>query len=414
MAFDVKITWPDVKRNLELSLTDETMSVHGQHGKSLLLKTKKDEKWILKVFPNIIEDKEIDIMDIDLESDPDKVRHFLHLWRVLNEYVASQIAIELKVNVPEAIIVCSSEISKHKLNPDYNIQLGEDEIILDEEGGGPENAEELYRFSERDNYLIETSSKFEALLKGYSLNGNPTDVLAVLIKFVPNSKNLDQYLDENEFETAIENIKSLDDGYKLLPLDVWLNDPDRNQGNYLIELKEDQEIRGIYGLDYEMWSFGSDIWMDQDTVTKGRSYLTAIIHNATHLFDDRVLETIFSISSLSDDELEELTLAPQIICKFFEYNIENDFLDNDERLKLLSIEENMWDFLAETRPRVETLTLRIIKQIGLPKPLKSLQKKLEDYKEDYESYDEEFDIAEVEDEDTDEEFDDPEIEDDEN
>ncbi|MHA2336362.1 MAG: hypothetical protein ACXACX_03625, partial [Candidatus Hodarchaeales archaeon] len=227
-------------------------------------------------------------------------------------------------------------------------------------------------------------------------------------------KNLDQYLDENEFETAIENIKSLDDGYKLLPLDVWLNDPDRNQGNYLIELKEDQEIRGIYGLDYEMWSFGSDIWMDQDTVTKGRSYLTAIIHNATHLFDDRVLETIFSISSLSDDELEELTLAPQIICKFFEYNIENDFLDNDERLKLLSIEENMWDFLAETRPRVETLTLRIIKQIGLPKPLKSLQKKLEDYKEDYESYDEEFDIAEVEDEDTDEEFDDPEIEDDEN
>ncbi|MHA1990389.1 MAG: hypothetical protein ACW98A_05435 [Candidatus Hodarchaeales archaeon] len=401
MTFDIKVNWPDEKRTIELSLTDETMSVHGQHGKSLLLKTKKGEKWILKVFPNIIEDNEIDIMDIDLESDPEKVRHFLHLWRVLNEYVASQIAIELNVNVPEAIIVCSSEISKHKLNPDYKIQLGEDEIILDEEGGGPETAEELYRFSERDNYLIETSSKFEALLKGYSLNGNPTDVLAVLIKFVPNSKNLDQYLDENEFETAIENIKGLDDGYKLLPLDVWLNDPDRNQGNYLIELKKNKEINGIYGLDYEMWSFGSDIWMDQDTVTKGRSYLTAIIHNATHLFDDRVLETIFSISSLSDDELEELTLAPQIISKFIEYNIENDFLDSDERLKLLSIEENMWDFLAETRPRVETLTLRIIKQIGLPKPLKALQKKLEDYKEDYETYDEEFDNAELGDEDND-------------
>ena len=397
MSFDIKITWFEDNRTLELFITDKKMEVHGQHGKSHILETKNKEKWILKIFPRIIDNQEIDIMDLDIEGDPEQESKKLHFWRVLNEYVASQIAHTLQLNVPEAIIVTSSPINNFQLTDDYKLKLGEDEIILDEDEGRPETADELYRYHERDDYSIESSKKFDDLLANSSLTKQSTDVLGILIKFVPNSENLDQYLENNDFDEAVANIKSLDDGFKLLPLDVWLNDPDRNQGNYLVEKSEKEGLKAIYGLDYEMWSFGSDIWMDQDEVTKGRSYLTAIIHNATHLFDNRVMETIFNISSLNDDELEELTLAPKIVCKFLEYNIENGNLNSDERLKLLSIEENMWDFLAETRPRVETLTLRIIKQIGLPKHLKSLQKKLEEYEEDY------FDYFDEDKEDTDDE-----------
>ncbi len=391
MSFDIKITWSDENRTLELSLTDKKMDVHGQHGKSHILEAKNKEKWILKIFPRIIDNNEIDIMDLDIEGDTEQESKKLHFWRVLNEYVASQIAITLQLNVPEALIVTSSPVSKLRLEDDYKLKLGEDEIILDDDEGSPETADELYRYHERDNYLIESSKNFDDLLASYSLTNRSTDVLGILIKFIPNSENLDQYLENNDFDKAMENIKKLDDGFRLLPFDTWLNDPDRNQGNYLVEKNTKNGLKAIYGLDYEMWSFGSDIWMDQDEVTKGRSYLTAVIHNATHLFDDRVMETIFNISSLNDDVLEELTLAPKIICKFLEYNIENSHLDSDERLKLLSIEENMWDFLAETRPRVETLTLRIIKQIGLPKHLKSLQKKLEEFEEEYFDYFEEED-----------------------
>ena len=396
MSFDIKITWSDENRTLELSLTDKKMDVHGQHGKSHILEAKNKEKWILKIFPRIIDNNEIDIMDLDIEGDTEQESKKLHFWRVLNEYVASQIAITLQLNVPEALIVTSSPVSKLRLEDDYKLKLGEDEIILDDDEGSPETADELYRYHERDNYLIESSKNFDDLLASYSLTNRSTDVLGILIKFIPNSENLDQYLENNDFDKAMENIKKLDDGFRLLPFDTWLNDPDRNQGNYLVEKNTKNGLKAIYGLDYEMWSFGSDIWMDQDEVTKGRSYLTAVIHNATHLFDDRVMETIFNISSLNDDVLEELTLAPKIICKFLEYNIENSHLDSDERLKLLSIEENMWDFLAETRPRVETLTLRIIKQIGLPKHLKSLQKKLEEFEE------ESFDYFDDEDEDEEE------------
>ncbi|OLS20016.1 MAG: hypothetical protein HeimC3_42270 [Candidatus Heimdallarchaeota archaeon LC_3] len=396
MSFDIKIIWPDENKTLELSLTGKKMDVHGQHGKSHILEAKNKEKWILKIFPRIIDNNEIDIMDLDIEGDTEQESRKLHFWRVLNEYVASQIAITLQLNVPEALIVTSSPVSKLRLEDDYKLKLREDEIILDDDEGSPETADELYRYHERDNYLIESSKNFDDLLASYSLTNRSTDVLGILIKFIPNSENLDQYLENNDFDKAMENIKKLDDGFRLLPFDTWLNDPDRNQGNYLVEKNTKNGLKAIYGLDYEMWSFGSDIWMDQDEVTKGRSYLTAVIHNATHLFDDRVMETIFNISSLNDDVLEELTLAPKIICKFLEYNIENGHLDSDERLKLLSIEENMWDFLAETRPRVETLTLRIIKQIGLPKHLKSLQKKLEEFEE------ESFDYFDDEDEDEEE------------
>ena len=386
MPFDVKITWPEQDRTLKLMLTNETLQVHGQHGKSLIFNDNNNEKWIFKIFPRIIEDEEIDILSIDLEEEPEKVKHYLHFWRVLNEYVASQIAQTLNLNVPEAIIVCSSKINAHPLSSDYQLKLGEDVIVLDEEEGRPENGEEFYRYSERDHYTIETSKKFEEILASYSLSGNATDVLGVLIKFIPNSENLDQYLENNEFETAIANIKSVDDGYKLVPLDTWLNDPDRNQGNYLVQKNDEGKLIAVWGLDYEMWSFGSDIWMDEDNITRGRSYLTAIIHSDTNLFDPRILETLFWISSLNDYELEELTLAPQIVCKFIEYNIENGALKPEERFKLLNIEENMWDFLAETRPRVETLTLRIIRQIGLPNHLSELQKKLEEYQEEIDDF----------------------------
>jgi len=186
--------------------------------------------------------------------------------------------------------------------------------------------------------------------------------------------NLQTYLDTQEdFDKAISEISSISSGFKLLPFDVWLNDPDRNQGNYLIKMDGDKTV-DVYGLDYEMWSFGDDLWMDRDVVALGRSYLTAVIHRKTTIFDPRINETLFRIASLTKSQLTKLTRAPTLLCKFMEYHVKNTGLDPDERIKLLNVEQNLLDFLIETKPSLDKITLRIIRQIGLPKDLKELEK----------------------------------------
>ena len=89
----------------------------------------------------------------------------LHLWRVLNEYVASTLAKKLELTVPEAILITSGQVSQLKLEPDQELPLPEDEIILDDEHT-PETAEEYYQLSSREHYIIETSEQFEEILTG--------------------------------------------------------------------------------------------------------------------------------------------------------------------------------------------------------------------------------------------------------
>jgi hypothetical protein len=342
------------------------------------------ERWLLKIFGHIIdiELKEIPFLDVDLSADPEKMKDRLQFWRALNEYNASLLAYELDLNVPVCYLITSQKISDFEVEKNSIIPLDEDEIVLDEDFGAPETADEFYYLTGREKYFLETSENFETLLRNYSLSKDETTVIGVLTRMVPNVKTLQGYFDVEEFTTVVEKVSSLDDAYSLIPFDVWLNDPDRNQGNYLIQFDKDNNPVSLVGIDYEMWSFGSDIWQDVDIITQGRSYLTAVVHKSTNFFDDRILETFFKISTLSDIDIEYLTFAPVIMCKFIEYHINQKNLNSDERFKLLQIEENNRDFLFETVPKIDKLSLRLIRQIGLPSANKELEEKILNIKEE--------------------------------
>ncbi|MHA1168830.1 MAG: hypothetical protein ACTSRU_13460 [Candidatus Hodarchaeales archaeon] len=374
MGYDLEIKWSDSKV-LKLNLTGKKLEAHGQHGQATLLADDAGEKWLLKPFTKVldVQSAEIPVLDVDIEGDPEEMKHRLHLWRVLNEYVASRLAEILGLNVPKCILVTYGKVSNFKLEPSTELAIPEDHIILDEDEAY-DTAEEVYEISKRENYTVKTSRSFNKLLAEMSGSDNPSLVIGALIKFIPDSVNLQTYLDTQEdFDKAISEISSISSGFKLLPFDVWLNDPDRNQGNYLIKMDGDKTV-DVYGLDYEMWSFGDDLWMDRDVIALGRSYLTAVIHRKTTIFDPRINETLFRIASLTKSQLTKLTRAPTLLCKFMEYHVKNTGLDPDERIKLLNVEQNLLDFLIETKPSLDKITLRIIRQIGLPENLKELEK----------------------------------------
>ncbi len=358
----------------KLKLSDKTLSAAGQHGKATILVDHQGKEWLLKIFSNILdlEVKKVSDLDIDIQDTPERSRDRLHLWRVLNEITASRLGRRLYLNVPETRIICSGKVAKFKLKSS-TVLKEEDVVVLDEEEEEGESAEEFYSFSEREIGSLKTSDRFEEILAQKSPRKNPTDILALLQEKVPDSRNIDEYLDDHkaDLDAAFENIQSIDDAFLLLPFDIWLNDPDRNAGNYLVQLNEKNEASRIWGIDYEMWSFGSDIWMEEDNVTQGRSYLTAIIHPKSHIFDSRVNQTFYRIRMLSDEEIVQMTKAPQLACKFFEFHINTGDLHPDERDKLKQVEINLEDFLIESRPRSDKLSEIITRQIGLPKDFKT-------------------------------------------
>ncbi|MFX0051472.1 MAG: hypothetical protein ACFFAJ_06980 [Candidatus Hodarchaeota archaeon] len=353
-------------------ISEKKMTAEGQHGKATILEDENGKEWLLKTFGNIIDFEMNKIMDleVDIHESPDEGRHRMHIWRVLNELTASRLGQKLKLNVPKAIVVCSQQIADHPLEASSQLALG-DVVILDDEEGAPDTADEYYEFAARDSYTLETSQLFEKILSDRSNNNNSTTVLGLLMEKIQNTMNLDEYLDSqsDDFDKAFQSIRDIDDGYHLLPFDIWLNDPDRNAGNYLVEVDETKPgkpINACWGIDYEMWSLGSDIWMEEDEITKGRSYLTAIIHPSSNIFDPRVNQTLYRIRNISDEELVLMTRAPQLLCKFFEYHISQKALENDERIVLKQVETNLEDFLSESRPRSDKLSEILTKQIGLP------------------------------------------------
>ena len=380
MSFDLKLTWPDENESLTLKLSNEKLQSAGQHGQSIILESKSNEKFLLKIFNRVIDsaNKTIPFADIDLDAEPEEMKNRLQLWRAINEYTASNLAQDLELNVPESLLITSSKVSEFPLDFGDILPLPSDEIILDDELGAPETAEEFYLLSLRDNYTISTSDAFESVLEAHSEEKNATLVIGVLTKIIPNSKTIDQYLEaEIGFEKAVQKISSIDNAYKLIPFDTWLNDPDRNQGNYLVQLAEDGETPvDLWGIDYEMWSFSFDDVLkigDEEDITHGRSYLTAIIHKTTDFFDKRILESFFKISSMRDDDIEIASYAPKVLSQYIEYHIKNDNLGADERFKILQIEENIRDFLFESIPKIDKLSIRLINQVGLPKDLRELE-----------------------------------------
>jgi len=369
--WDLTIFDSTTKSNIvnQFRLTEQVMETAGQHGHAIILKDMYGGEWLLKIFSNIIdfELKEIQNLEVDIEESPEVNQERMHLWRILNELTASRLAQKLRLNVPKVIIITSQVVSDFNLSPQTSLPL-EDVVIFDDEGA-PETADEYYQYSERDPYTLETSSQFEKILSEKSNDRTSSSPLALLIEKVPNSVNLDQYIDSiaKGIDEAFEEIQGLDDGYYLLPFDIWLNDPDRNVGNYLVTTNNEKKATQIWGIDYEMWALGSDIWMEEDEITKGRSYLTAIIHNNTDIFDPRINQTVFRIRELSEEEIHWMARAPQLLCKYFEYHIFKNNLLPDERIHLKQVEINLEDFLIESRPRSDKLSNLLIKQIGLPK-----------------------------------------------
>lgn len=353
-------------------LTEKTMETAGQHGKAIILLDEQGKEWLLKTFSNIIDfDLEtISDLEVDIQDSPEESRHRMHLWRVLNELTASRLGLRIRLNVPKVFVICSQKIADLALKESSPLTLG-DVVILDDEDGGPETADEFYDFSNRETYSLETSENYEKILASKSTRNDPSSILALISEKIPDTINLDEYFDSyKDLDGAFESLRQIDDGYFLLPFDIWLNDPDRNAGNYLVQFNESKEAIRIWGIDYEMWALGSDIWMEEDEITKGRSYLTAIIHPTTNIFDPRVHQTIHRIRSLLDEEITSMTKSPQLLCKFFEYHITQKNLDPEERIVLKQVETNLEDFLSESRPRSDKLSDILIKQIGLPSDFK--------------------------------------------
>ncbi|MHA2154728.1 MAG: hypothetical protein ACXABU_05275 [Candidatus Hodarchaeales archaeon] len=358
----------------KLKLSDKTLAAAGQHGKATILVDNEGKEWLLKVFSHIIDFdvKKVSDLDIDIQDTPEKSRERLHLWRVLNEITASRLGRRLHLNVPESHLICSGKVVKFALKSS-TILKEEDVVVLDEEEEDGETAEEFYNLSEREIGSLTTSDRFEEILAKKSSRKKAVDVLAILQEKIPNSRNIDEYLDDQkaDLDGAFAAIQNIDDAFLLLPFDIWLNDPDRNAGNYLVQMDKSNKASQIWGIDYEMWSFGSDIWMEEDNVTQGRSYLTAIIHPKSHIFDSRVNQTFYRIRMLQDEEIIQMTKAPKLACKFFEYHINKGNLHSDEREKLKHVEVNLEDFLIESRPRSDKLSEIIARQIGLPKDFKT-------------------------------------------
>ncbi len=353
-------------------ITKKAMTAAGQHGKAIVLIDEQNKEWLLKSFSKFIDFEMNKILDleVDIEDSPEESRHRMHLWRVLNELTASRLGQRLRLNVPNALVVCSQQIADQPLEQTTILDLG-DVVILDEdEEDEGDTAEEFYELSERESYTLETSEKFEQLLTKKSERGDPSTILALIMEKIPNTINLDEFLDTKDLDGAFETIQQIDDGYSLLPFDIWLNDPDRNAGNYLVQFDEEKKPNKIWGIDYEMWALGSDIWMEEDEITQGRSYLTAVIHTKSNIFDPRVTQTVHRIRSVTDEELTSMTRAPRILCKFFEYHITQKNIDPDERDVLKQVESNLEDFLIESRPRSDKLSDILIRQVGLPSDYK--------------------------------------------
>ena len=369
--WDLIIFKDDNQKEIEnrFRISEKKLSAEGQHGKATIFVDELGQEWLLKIFSKIIdyENKEILNLDVDIKDSPERSRERLHLWRLLNELTASRLGRQLHLNIPRNYLIGSGKISQFPLKPSTSLKL-EDVIILDEEEGQAETADEFYDFQIRETGSMKTSEKFESLLAARSSNNNSEDVLGILQEKIDNSKILDEFLDAHPggFDAAFEEVGLLDDGFLLLPFDIWLNDPDRNAGNYLVQLNDEGKANQIWGIDYEMWSFGSDIWMEEDQITQGRSYLTAIIHPKSHIFDSRVNMTLYRIKMLQDEVIQQLTKAPTFMCKFFEFHINKGNITADERFILKQVEENLDDFLLESRPKPDKLSDIITRQIGLP------------------------------------------------
>jgi hypothetical protein len=367
----LKISFPNGTR-LDLEYSGEKIA-GGQHGSPLVFQDRNSlKKYILKPFYNAIDSEfnQLNALDVDLSWEAARSKDRGQFSRIANEIVASRVATALSLKVPYCFPVVSSEVADFQIDPKEQLLLDPKVKILDETGE-PETYEEFYRFQEREIAILDASEELDDILFSRRSGDYPPDpsfVIGIFSEFIPNSEDfasaMDKATEENYLDEWVDEIRENDSGFELLPFDTWLNDPDRNNQNYLIQKENGQ--KAIWGIDYEMFSFGADI-PEEDDSTKGRSYLAAILHKNTSLGDPRILQTLMKIKMLSEETITAVTRLPFLILQYVEFHIAKGNLDPDEREKIKSTEQNLFDCLWETKPKMSRLETTLEQQIGSPK-----------------------------------------------
>ncbi|MHA2270678.1 MAG: hypothetical protein ACXACI_02365 [Candidatus Hodarchaeales archaeon] len=367
----LRISFPNGIR-LDLEYSEEEIT-GGQHGSPLVFQDRKSlKKFVLKPFFNAIdaEFSQLNALDVDLSWEAARSKDRGQFGRIANELVASRVAAALSLNVPHCFPVVSTDVASFKIEPKTKLSLDPEVKVLDE-SGKPETYEEFYRFQEREIVILDTSTELDDIMFSRRTEDYPPDpsfIVGILSEFIPNSHDLatrmDKASEEKRLDEWVDELRAQDSGYYLLPFDTWLNDPDRNNQNYLIQEKDGEST--IWGIDYEMFSFGGDI-PDEDDITKGRSYLAAMLHKSTSLEDPRILQTLLKIKMLSEEAIAAITRLPFLLIQYVEYHIAKGNLDMDAREKIRSTEENLFDCLWETKPKMSRLELTLKEQIGSPK-----------------------------------------------
>ena len=353
---ELEIHTPDGRRMI-LTFSGEYMGESGQHGRSAIFIDKKTKKkWMVKIFPHCIDPElGIDPLPVDLGWSSEEMRTRCQYARAASEVVASIVAQKLDLNVPEVFVVPSENVASFEIKSNHPLPLekGTKQFVDKED---QETFEEHYQISEREDYTLKKAKKWDDYIISETGTSNPEHTLALVSELIPDAMTIDQACDKEGTDEIFKNLRESNSGYYLLPYDVWLNDPDRNAGNYLLtkhDMSED-DVWKVFGIDYEMWSFGETDIIDPDDILKGRGYLAAILHKTATSSDSRVLETLHKIRSLSESDVIRLSKLPLSMIKFVEYNIASG-LAEENRDVVRQLEENFKDFLWESKPRMSRL-----------------------------------------------------------
>jgi len=384
---ELEIETPD-GRNLSLEFTGEYLAQSGQHGRrSIFVDKKTGQSWLLKIFPTPIDPdlRSIDPLPVDLGWSADVVRRRAQFARASCEAVASSLARALRLNVPEAFVLASERVTNLELSPKEIVppEKGTIDLTYDDEDledheeeeeerdvgyEDEETFEDVYALSEREDYVLRSARNWDAFLMEETRIENPEEVLALFVAQVPDARTIDEACDEAEdIDELFDELRHSDSGFYLLAFDVFLNDPDRNAGNYLLTREQDSAKGGpwrVYGIDYEMFAFAEGDRIDPDDITKGRSYLAAILCKNATPADPRVLRTLYDIRRLSEEDIIRISRIPLSMIRFVEFHIREERISDENRLVVRQVEENIKDFLWESKPRMSLLEENIEFQLG--------------------------------------------------
>ncbi|MFW9917417.1 MAG: hypothetical protein ACFFGZ_17560 [Candidatus Thorarchaeota archaeon] len=362
---------------IRLEYTGESVS-GGQHGNLLVFQEwNAPRKFLLKPFYCVIDQKtpQLDSLHFDLSWDAAKCKQHGQFERIANELVASKLANHyLKIRVPFCFPIVSFDVANFEISPGDFLPF-EPEIKFVDGLKDPVTFKEFYGLKEWDIMKVETTNEFDDILLSQQPEKrlpDPSFAIGFFSEYIPNAIDVDTAMcrasEDGCLDEWMEKLRKNRSGIELLPFDTWVNDPDRNSRNYLL-----QELNGenkIWGIDYELFSFSGNLPDDTDS-TNGRSYLAAILHNETSVNDPLILHEVSKIRMLSKESIKEATRLPSLLIQYVEYHIANGNLSLAARNQIKLVEQNLLFYLWETKPKLSRLETVLERQLGIS-PLETL------------------------------------------